>query len=49
MPGEIRYFDERGEISRCVRYPCKETPGEPARPASLAWDGERGTALGTNM
>ena len=49
MPGEIRFFDERGEISDSSRYPCKEVPGEPALPGSLAHGGERGTALGTNM
>ena len=49
MPGEIRYFDERGEISDSSRYPCKEVPGDPALPGSLAQDGQRGTTLGTNM
>ncbi|XP_043243588.1 protein OSCP1-like [Amphibalanus amphitrite] len=49
MPGEIRYFDERGEITSTCRYPCKELPGEPARSGTLAQNGDRGTTLGTNI
>ncbi|XP_037082097.1 protein OSCP1-like [Pollicipes pollicipes] len=49
MPGEIRYFDERGEICDAGSFPLKDALSAPLKPASLAKNADRGTELGTNI